>query len=83
MLKQLELEEIRSYCACPARYHLGDLLGVSLAAFFGLDGLRRINKPGEAPYAVASIALAGWMGWIHAKRFQHGSDLGSRWERDN
>ena len=45
MLKKLELEEIRSYCQCPAKYHMGDLLGVGLAAFFGLDGLRRIGQP--------------------------------------
>ena len=80
MLKKLELEEIRSYCQCPAKYHMGDLLGVGLAAFFGLDGLRRIGQPGEAFWAVTSITLAGWMAWIHAKRFQYGSELGSRWE---
>ena len=82
MLKKLELEEIRSYCQCPARYHMGDLLGVGLATFYGLDGLRRLRTPGELPWALASITLAGWRGWIHSKRFQYGSDLGSRWERE-
>ena len=79
MLKELELEEIRSFCQCPARYQIGDLLGVGLASFFAFDGLRRISEPEEQVWAIASIGLASWMGWIHGKRFYYGSKLGSRW----
>jgi len=82
MLKQLEIEEIRSFCQCPAKYHMGDLLGVGLAAFFAFDGLRRIGQPGETLWAITSISLASWMAWIHGRRFYYGSQLGSRWERN-
>lgn len=80
LLHDLELEEIRANCNCPARFHLGDFLGVGFASFFAIDGLRRWNEPGERFWAASSIFLASWMTWIHTKRFIYGSELGIRWE---
>tara|TARA_Y100000296_G_C5106684_1_gene222933 strand:- start:477 stop:725 length:249 start_codon:yes stop_codon:yes gene_type:complete len=82
MLQILELEEIRANCNCPARFHLGDFLGVGLATFFTVDALRRWHRPGEKVWAASSIFLASWMVWIHSRRFVYGSELGIQWEED-
>lgn len=79
MLKKLELEEMRAVCDCPAKFQTLDLLGTGLAAFFALNGLRQFQHPGEKPWAVVQIGLAGWMAWIHTKRFKYGSELGIQW----
>ena len=81
MLNQLELEELRAFCQCPARRHLSDLLAVGLAGFFGFDALRRVGKPGEAVWALTSVTLAVWIAWIHGRRYYDGSELGRRWEQ--
>jgi len=79
MLKQLELDEMRAWCDCPAQFQIMDFLGTALAAFFAINGIRQFNEPGEQVWSGTQIFLAGWMAWIHTRRFIYGSTMGARW----
>jgi len=82
MLTRLELDEMRAWCDCPAKFQVMDMFGTGLAVFFGLNGLRQWREPGGKPWAGAQIFLASWMAYVHTRRFIYGSEMGTRWEKD-
>lgn len=82
MLTQLQLDEMRAWCDCPASFQVMDMFGTGLATFFAINGFRQWQRPGEKPWAAMQIFLAGWMSWIHTRRFLYGSEMGTRWEED-
>ena len=82
MLTQLQLDEMRAWCDCPAKFQVMDMFGTGLAVFFGLNGLRQWREPGGKPWAGAQIFLASWMAYVHTRRFIYGSEMGTRWEKD-